>query len=214
MTGQTSEQIIADIKQEREKRRRESMGHEQSGERPLPPRELPPPSAPMKVAREFVARCCLYQGVPDALTLRHWHGGWWVWRVSHWEEVEPRAVNALLYAFTEHAVCKTQSGDVPWSPTRRKIGDLLEALSAIVILSDKIEQPCWIDGRRSGTIVAVANGLLDVTSRHLHDHSPLYFNQAAVPFAYDALAPEPVEWVNFVKRLWPSEPDCISALGE
>ena len=55
----------------------------------------------------------------------------------------------------------------PWLPTRRKIGDLLEALSALVILSDDVEQPCWIDGRNiAGPVVAVANGLLDITSQN------------------------------------------------
>ena len=188
---------------------------QQQGARPTPPRLLPPPpSAPMQVAREFVRQCLLYNGAPDALTLRYWHGGWWAWRRSHWVEVENRAVRSLLYAFTEHASYLTQLGPMPWAPTRRKIGDLLEALSAIVILPDEIDQPCWIDRRATGSIVAVANGLLDITSRHLHIHTPFYFNQTSVPFAYDANAPEPKEWFGFLEQLWPQEPEAMNVLGE
>ena len=49
---------------------------------------------------------------------------------AHWVEVEERQVRALLYAFTEHALYHDADGEPqPWFPTRKKIGDLLEALS-------------------------------------------------------------------------------------
>jgi putative DNA primase/helicase len=182
--------------------------------RATPPLMLPPPSEPMQVAREFVQRYCLYPDVSDALTLHYWHDGWWAWRTSYWVEIERPVVRSLLYCFTEHAQYICDKGIIPWAPNRRKIGDLLEALSAIVILSDEIDQPCWIDGRSTGTIVAVANGLLDITSRDLHPHTPLYFNQTSVPFAYDPCAPEPRQWLDFLKQLWPHEPKAINALGE
>lgn len=177
---------------------------------------LPPPSAPMQVAREFVEKHCRHNDGANgaALTLRHWNGSWWAWRTSHWAEVEPRTVRSLLYAFTEYAVYPAANGPAPWAPTRRKVGDLLEALSAIVILTDDIEQPCWIDGRSTGTIVAVANGLLDVTSRSLYEHTPVYFNQTAVPFDYAAAAPPPDKWLAFLDALWPQESAAIDVLGE
>ena len=175
MIERTTKQIIADLKQARQRR------HQRRGGLLL----LSPPSSPMQVAREFVQQCCLYNDAPDALTLRYWRGGWWAWRTSHWVEVENRAVRSLLYKFTENAMYIDEKGPKPWAPTRRKIGDLLEALGAIVILSDETDQPSWIDRRATGIIVAVANGLLDLTSRSLHAHTPFYFNQTSVPFAYD-----------------------------
>jgi putative DNA primase/helicase len=166
----------------------------QTGAAPQP--MLPSPSMPMQVAREFVADCCLHDGV---LTIRYWCGCWWMWRTTHWAEALPHTVRALLYAFTENAQYLKAGKNVPeltdWSPDRRKIGDLLEALSSIVILSDDYEQPCWIDGRETGPIVATSNGLLDVASLELHPHSPLYFGQVSVPFPYDPKAAEPTKWL-------------------
>jgi putative DNA primase/helicase len=160
------------------------------------PKLLPPPSAPMAVARQFVEMCCLYNGVPDELTLRHWCGCWWVWRTTHWVEAEPRTVRALLYAFTEHAFYRDGNDAKPWLPNRYKIGDVLEALSAIVILPDDFEQPGWLDGRESGPIVATNNGLLDITSRQLFAHTPLYFfrpSERAVPLRPGCARAEAVE---------------------
>jgi putative DNA primase/helicase len=125
---------------------------------------LPPPSAPMAVARRFVEARCLNDGKPDELMLRYWCGCWWVWRTTHWVEAEPRTVRASLWHFTEHAVYLDDIKIKPWLPNRYKIGDLLEALSAIVILPDDFEQPGWLDGRESGPIVATSNGLRDITS--------------------------------------------------
>ena len=175
---------------------------------------LPPPSEPMQVAREFVAHRCLYDDDPDALTLRCWRGGWWAWRVSHWAELESHEVRAELYTFCEHAKYVAGKDLRPWAPTRRKIGDLLEALGAVVILADDTDQPSWIDRRANGTIVAVANGLLDIGSQRLLAHSPLYFNQTSVPFEYDLGAPEPRQWLAFLKSVWPKEPGAIAVLSE
>ena len=203
MTEPSEQEIIAELKATRDRRRQH---------RPNAAQVLPPPSAPMAVARQFVEQCCLHDG---ARTLRFWHGGWWSWRTTHWAEVEERTVRALLYAFAEHAVYVEGLGFKQWLPTRRKIGDLLEALSGLVILPSDLEQPSWIDGRHiAGPIVAVGNGLLDIASRTLHPHSPHFFNQTAVPFDYDSAAPPPVKWLTFLDELWPQEPDAINVLGE
>jgi len=176
---------------------------------------LPSPSMPMQVARRFVEASCVHDGKPDELTLRYWCASWWGWRTTHWIELAPHAVRQMLYAFTEHAVYLNDKMErKQWSPNRYKVGDVLEALSAIVLLRDDFEQPGWLDGRESGPIVAVSNGLLDITSRQLQPHSPLYFTQVSVPFPYDPDVPEPECWNDFLDALWPDEPDAIDVLGE
>ena len=168
----------------------------------------------------------LIDGNPNAPTLRYWRGGWWFWRNTHWVEVEARTVRSLLYRFTEHAVydelpelaealgilgfltCK------PWQPNKSKISNLLEALSAIVILPDDADQPDWLDRRESGTIISVSNGLLDLVSRELHPHTPQFFNLVSVPFAYEPHAAQPRHWLNFLNVLWPRDADAINLLAE
>jgi putative DNA primase/helicase len=172
---------------------------------------LPPPSMPMAVARVFVAERCLFEGIP---TLRHWRGGWWEWKSSHWYEMEDRAMRSTLWKFTEHAVYVAGDGLAPWAPNRRKIGDLTEALAAICILPGDVDQPGWLDSATTGIIVATNNGLLDVERRTLLPHTPRFFNQTAVPFDYDPETPVPRRWLGFLEELWPDEPDAIDVLGE
>src|SRR5262249_48593220 len=62
---------------------------------------LPLPTQPMAVARLFVMQHCQHENV---LTLRHWRGGWWMWKRTHWVEVHDSAVRSILYRYTEHAL--------------------------------------------------------------------------------------------------------------
>jgi putative DNA primase/helicase len=174
---------------------------------------LPPPSQPMDCAREYVNEYCVLKD--GTLTVRYWRGGWWKWMISRWEEIEGDAMRASLYKFTEHAVYETDKGDEKqWAPTVRRVSDLTDALKAITLLPATQDQPCWLDERETGTIVAVGNGLLDIERRELLPHTPQYFNQTFVPFDYDASAPEPTEWLAFLGELWPNEPEAIDVLGE
>jgi putative DNA primase/helicase len=168
----------------------------------------------MDVARIFVDEC-LHSGL---LTLRYWRGGWWMWRTTHWVEVEERAVRSVLYRFTEHAVYPEGKDFKRWAPTRRKITDLADALTAICVLPTDTDQPSWLDGStNSGIIVSVGNGLLDTERQRLMAHTPQFFNQTSVPFNYDANAPEPQQWLKFLATLWPKSETSraeIDVLGE
>src|SRR3954468_12864153 len=152
---------------------------------------FPAPSAPMEVARIFMEPC-QREGVS---MLYYWRGGWWRWQTSHWTQIDALKIESLLYKLTENVSYLNDRGDlVKWSPNRRKIGDLLNAVRAVTILPNDTEQPSWLDDRPLGAVVALKNGLLDVEMRRLLPHTPLFFNQTSVPFDYDPKAPQPQAW--------------------
>jgi putative DNA primase/helicase len=175
---------------------------------------LPSPDQPMAAARAIADQN--YSTGDGILLLRHWRGGWWRWRTTHWTEIEHRAVRAELYATTENAVYPVKDRFEPWDPNRRKIADLAEALAAITYLDDAAAQPQWLVDPPipPGAIVACRNGLLHVESRILHEHTPHWFGQTAVPFDYDPMAPDPARWLKFLDDLWPDDGESIAALQE
>jgi putative DNA primase/helicase len=122
----------------------------------------------------------------------------------------------LLYGFVSRATYLNAKGEVlSWSPNRKKIDDLIDALAAITILSSERDQPSWLIGPYpGGVIVSCANGLLDVSLRKLIPHTPLFFNATSVPFDYDPAAPPPKEWLAFLDKLWPGEQAPKNSLGE
>jgi putative DNA primase/helicase len=181
------------------------------------PKLLPPPSAPMAVARELPDLYTDFDS--DALTLLSWRGGWMRWRSSSWVEIEEAELRSQVYKRLEDAeylVMRKEPEAMPWDPNRRKVGDVIDAFGAITHLPEGVDPPHWLQPGPvpAHQIVACANGLLDVGTRKLIDHTPTYFNRVAVPFDYDGDAPEPVRWLEFLHQLWADDPDSIAALQE
>jgi putative DNA primase/helicase len=101
-----------------------------------------------------------------------------------------------------------------WAPTRRKVGDVLEALQAVVHLSERLDPPAWVDGVGDQDLVALQNGLLHLPTRQLTPHSPRLFNLTALPYAYDPAAPTPRRWLRFLRQLWPGDRESRRLLQE
>jgi putative DNA primase/helicase len=199
---------------------------EQIADEALPPAGpvVAPPFDPVAAAR-FLLRGYRAGGEQasdyqdgEELTLRRWRGGWMRWDGAHWAEVEDTQVRAGAYRSLEHAVYHEAGEPKPWRPNRRKISDLVDALSALTHLPESVHPPAWLSSPApsadAGEYVSCANGLLHVGSRELASHTPRFFTQVSVPFAYDSDAPEPARWLEFLSQLWPHDPEQIAALQQ
>lgn len=179
-----------------------------SGER------MPSPNSPMAVARILAAE----REHLDGLTLRHWRGTWMNWTGSHWIEGEHAALRSELYKRLEGCYYPDKNNEpASWLPNKTKITNLLEALAAVVHLPGTADMPSWSPHRDSdpiGTCVACTNGVLEVSTRTLHQPTPRYFTSVAVPFPYRPGAAVPTRWMEFLDELWPDDPDSIAALQE
>jgi putative DNA primase/helicase len=171
----------------------------------------PHPAAPMAVARQFAAGYAHPSGFP---VLRHWRGGWTWWNGTRYVPVEDGHMAKLLYERLEHAFYEDKDKLVPWTPNRRRIGDVLDALKAILLLPETVTPPCWLDGHAAGPVIPLANGLLDPGTRKLNPHSPAYFALDAASFGYDPDAPAPAAWLKFLAELWPDDTESVRALRQ
>jgi len=172
----------------------------------------PSPSEPMAVARKLM-RGRDFNGVP---TLKHWRGDWMRWERAHWSEIEGDTVRSECYERLEKAVYMTEFGEAPWHPTKFKITNVLDALRGITHLPEAHNPPCWLPSGADITapMIAATNGLLDVHTRKLRPLTPGFFNLVSVPFAYDADAPQPTRWLEFLHQLWPDDEEAIEALRD
>jgi putative DNA primase/helicase len=192
-----------------------------------PERIVPPPSNPLAVARMFRDEC-FADADRDGL-LRHFRGSFYAWSGSCWPEAEERRVRADLYRWLGPAhyikATKNESGELaPFEPTRRKVADIAEALEAITHLDASVVAPAWIDAGRGWSeqtprpnaheIVAMANGLLHLPTRTLLPHTPAFFTQHSLPFAFNPSAGEPKRWLRFLRELWDDDRESIDTLAE
>jgi putative DNA primase/helicase len=182
-------------------------------------RIIPPPTDPMGVARAFVED--VYDDDRSCRLLHH-RGLFYAWEGTHWSEGEARGVRASLYKWLEFcAYLKETKADasepLPFQPTRQKVANVIEALGAITHVSEHVDPPAWVAGSApfiASEAVALQNGLLHLPTRELHLHTPQFFNEHVLPFAFDPQASCTERWHRFLDELWDDDAESISVLQE
>ena len=161
-------------------------------------------------------------------TLLAWRGGWMHWETTHWSELDVAHLRSEIYNTLGEVDYKhpiREKGVTvgyelsPWCPDKHKVANVMEAIAAIGHLSSDIDPPSWIDLHSAAKpaaaqMISCQNGLLDLSTRTMHDHTPALFNVVSVPFDYDADAPKPVAWLEFLDSVWPDDQDSIALLQE
>jgi putative DNA primase/helicase len=154
---------------------------------------LPNPALPMDVARALIAR--------EDWLIRFWQEDFYEHAGTHWEKLGRGEMLTRLFLATESAtyVTKNAEGDMatkPWAPNPGKVKDLETTLGRGVVPFYGENDVC----------MALTNGVLDVDTRTLKDHTPARFNLSFLPFAYDPGATCP-SWLAFLESSLPGDPE-------
>lgn len=154
---------------------------------------LPPPHAPIDVARHLAG------SLPAPA--RWWRGDYYRWTGTRYVEWRPEAVDNWLYRETADTFFEgpDDRGPVPWRPNETKVTAVGHALSRGVLYRDSS-----LDPDDPASQVACANGVYDVVSGELLDHTPERFNLLAVPFDFDPAATAP-HWRAFLDQTLPAD---------
>jgi putative DNA primase/helicase len=103
--------------------------------------------------------------------------------------------------------------------TRNLVADVINALAALTRVSpeEAPAAPAWIRGATGpdpAELVPLRNGILHLPTGDLIPPTPHYFNLHACPFEYDAAAPEPAEWLAFLRSVWGEDAESVGLLQE
>lgn len=143
-------------------------------------------------------------------TLLHHNGDWLAYENGAYCELEVETVKSELYHFLENAMVMVEkdgeTSTAPFNPNRSKVADIQEALRAVAHRRrDTFEPPCWLDGDGppAAEILACQNGLLHLPTGALHPATDRFFTRNVLPFDFDARAPAPKRWLQFLSEVWP-----------
>lgn len=189
-------------------------------ELPVADNVWPAPVDPAAVADKLLEKTA-YNGDP---TFKRYQDNTYRWVGYRWVPMEDAMVDKWLWDELRHANFEYVDGRTGlkghkrWLPNRNKIGDVRAAMYATIALDGENEQPLWLGNPGFnvpvGSLVAMANGLLEVPSRNLYPITPRLFNLVGLPFNYVHDAPVPVEWLKFLHEVFLGDQEAIQALQE
>lgn len=147
----------------------------------------PKPSAPLAVARQLYSS---YVDPKHVRTLIFWRGNWMRWNITDWSEIDTAELRSNIYTELEHARYDAGEEFRDWDPDRRKVANVMEAMEAVGFVDSSLDPPSWIDvhsadGIAAQQLISCRNGLLNLATRQLIDHTPALLNVVAVPFDYE-----------------------------
>lgn len=179
----------------------------------------PSPLRPMDVARRL-----LWSWSP---WIRWWRGDWhrYIPERYRWEPAEDAAVRSAVYKALDAVRYENDRGVVvAWNPTMSRVNQVIDAMAALVHLSQDVDQPSWLEGSgdrikavglrpAAEDLLVVQNGLLHKETRQVFEHDPGLFNRVTTAASYEVGA-RCDGWVRFLEQLWPDDPDQALLLGE
>lgn len=176
---------------------------------------------PMITAREFASENLTHStNEGKHLTLRRWQGEWHWWNPAkrRYVRVSEDMVRAQLRLYLEPTAEYV---------TNSVVSNIMGNLAAVLILSDSVEMPSWINDAASAAapqfpaaeILATRSQLIHLPSLidgqvRSQPATPRFFSSTSLDFEFDPNALPPVAWFEFLRQGWGDDYESIECLQE
>lgn len=173
--------------------------------------------APYETASIFLADV-----YPKETRLIHYRDNFYVWAGSHYREVETGEVRARIYAYLNVAFVLNRDGErVPFRPDKLAVDKVVDALKAVTRIEKGLQAPAWMadadpkmaSEHNAADLLPCGNGLLDLKTGELLDHTPSFLTMNAVDYAYEPGARAP-RWYQFLQEILPGDLEAQEILQE
>lgn len=196
--------VDAKAKAEQEQRRQEYAKS--------PKATLVDSSEPLETARRFLSAGRDTEGLAE---LVRWQGEFWRATGTHYVPRPDELVASDLYRFLDGK--RDVSTNAPVKPDRTMVEVVAHALRAAAAL-DAPAPPAWVSQEEGDPpaeeVMSFRNGLLHVPTRGFRPATRRLFTLNALAFDYAPRAPEPVEWLRFLRQLWGDDGESLETLQE
>lgn len=195
----------------------------------VPPRRTPRgPRAdntePVRLAEAF--RRYSYERDGSA-TLVRWARAWWRYNGSRYIELDDELLDRDIIAFLDVVVAPQQVTDRKTGTSRtenrrvtHRTKTLQEVRKALTFVMPTIAggAPQWTeeneDDPPAESVVVCANGILDLRTLTLTGSTPRLFATNAIGAPWLPEAPEPTNWIAFLRSLWGTDTESIQTLQQ
>jgi putative DNA primase/helicase len=159
---------------------------------------------------QFLKRHCFTDGV---LSLYFQDDKFWQWNGRYYEVPPEQEINKRVWNFLYKARTRVGTdGNTMFRPQPSHTEAVVKCLKARLAIS--LDPPCWIeDGSKANGIVIFKNGIVDVLTGKLTEHTPKLWTTDGLDFDYDPEAKCPA-WNKFLEQVFEGDPETIGCIEE
>ncbi len=158
----------------------------------------------------------------DGRTLHSYGGVLTAWRDNRYIEAEDGEIKNRLQPWLHRALQNESiNGKAElrgFCSNPRTVNNALETIRAFCHVPQRREVPFWLSGNASranpSEVLPCKSVNLHIPTGEVTPATPDLFTYNALDFDYDADAPLPANWLDFLDSLWPNDPDSILLLQE
>lgn len=128
-------------------------------------------------------------------------------------------ISAKVVTVIEMSDGKRVTQTQPFNPKKNDVAEVYDALFDLCYrdLEDH-RPPCWLDKDYSEldphNIIVCRNGLLDMTTGTLYQHTPLFFTRSALAIDYVESPPTPDGFLKFLNEVTDNRPALVNLIQE
>jgi putative DNA primase/helicase len=152
--------------------------------------------------------------VDDMPRLRFYRGSFWRWSCGAYRDIPTSEVRADIIKYLNDR-CTNLNTSVT--------NNVMDQVKAQSCLRSKNEPPCWIAEPKGeqwppDEVLITKRELIHLPSLvakkddYRMSATPRFFTTSALDFDFDAEAPIPSTWLEFLQKLWPEDPESIETL--
>ncbi|MGH1502823.1 MAG: DNA primase family protein [Acidimicrobiales bacterium] len=152
--------------------------------------------------------------------LRRWRGEWWQFNGISYERIENDGFKGLLWRHVARVMVPGKDGPKKLRTSDSLIKNISSALLGVpdLFLDGATNAPFWIGGPQRkqphpDDLLVTANGIANIRTGELMNHTPNLFCTSSLPFAWvpDARCSA---WCGFLDNLWGVESEEVGLLQE
>ena len=176
------------------------------------------PDDPMKSALEMAKRNLKCEST-GLRTLHHHQQQFWYLKGGCYRSLTDDEVRNEIWAFL-YGASNDQNAEA-FKPEQRDVSNVLSALKAVCEIPSEVSPPAWLPGVPDALakvppsqILAVANGLLHVSTGTLYPATPAYFGMSISDVEFDPAAGHPYQWHKFLEDVFGEDHEGRDTLQE
>ena len=161
--------------------------------------------------------------IDNCRIVHYYKKDFYIWEDNAYRPQDPERLTNLLLPWLHYAVYYGEGRPgkrnlKSYPTTSGKVLDVASAILSRSLVPGTYQMPCYLSGDNSKPdpkeILSCKNQNLHVPTMKVLPKDPDLFSANALDFDYDANAPKPKAWMDFLQSVWTDDPEAIQLLKE